>query len=140
GVDRTRFFIRTSFMFLLNGFMGIFAGILILNFLGGIDLSATLLIQLTILTFSSAFLVIASAIFLGEALSLPELSSVILVLIFGLNTNLNNNESSIWYKLMQSELLFAEDNIILPLILSLSLGVVIIGVSFVLHAKQDVEL
>jgi hypothetical protein len=127
-------------MFLLNGFMGIFAGILILNFLGGIDLSATLLIQLTILTFSSAFLVIASAIFLGEALSLPELSSVILVLIFGLNTNLNNNESSIWYKLMQSELLFAEDNIILPLILSLSLGVVIIGVSFVLHAKQDVEL
>jgi hypothetical protein len=127
-------------MFLSNGFIGIFSGILILNYLGGIDLSLTLLIQLTLLTFASTLLVISSAIILGELLPLPELASVILVLIWGLNTNLNNDKNTIWFEIMQGELLFAEDNILLPLLLSLSLGIIISGASYILHRTQDVEL
>lgn len=140
GIDRGKFFIRSAYMFLVSAYAGILAGILILNYLGGINLAFDVFIWVVILSFSSTLLIVSTAIFLGELLSLPELSSLIVVLIFGLNINLNTSKSSIWFKLLQSDLLFADNNPIIPFVLSFGLGSVFMVGGYILHKKSDVEL
>lgn len=140
GIDRGKFFFRSASMFILNGYIGILSGILVLNFLGGMYLKLDVFFWLILLSFSSTLLVVSTAIILGETLSLPELSSFIVVIIFGLNTSLNNDDSSIWYKFMKSELLFSESTPILAFILSFGVGSILMVSSYFLHKKLDVEL
>ncbi|MCE7734927.1 MAG: hypothetical protein GPJ54_08630 [Candidatus Heimdallarchaeota archaeon] len=137
---RGKFYIRSAYMFFVSAYGGILIGILILNYLGGINLANDVFIWVILLSFSSTLLVVSTAILLGELLSLPELSSLIVVLIFGLNINLNSNKSSIWFKLLQSDLLFADNNPIVPFILSIGLGSIFMVGGYFLHKKLDVEL
>jgi hypothetical protein len=140
GLERDQFFILSSLVFLLDGFLGITIGLILINFGGGINLSLLMFLKILFLVFSSTILLLSVSIFLGEILNQPELSSFILVLIFGLNALLINDRSSIWFKILKSDLLFADNNILLPFIYSFLLGSAIIMITFKIHLRQDVEI
>jgi hypothetical protein len=127
-------------MFFFDGFFAITLGLLVINFGGGINLTFCMFLKIILLIFSSTVLLLSLSIFLGEIFSQPEVSSFILVLIFGLNIVLINDESSLWFKILRSELLFIDNNIIAPFLLSFSLGSAIIALTYKIHLIQDVEM
>lgn len=140
GVNRDKFFIRSAGVFYLNGILGIILGIFTLNYMGGMHLSMSTLFKIVLLTLSSTLLIISISVLLGEVLSLPELSSFIVILTFGLINNIDESENSFLFKVFRSEQLFTSNSILVPFVLSFGLGLILIIFAFFFHKKQEVEL
>lgn len=140
GVNRDKFFIRSAGMFYLNGIFGIVLGLLTLIYMGGMDLSTSILLKIILLSISSTLLVISISVLLGEILSLPELSSVIVIVLFGSSLNLDEADNSFLYKTLRSEQLFADKSILVPFSLSFGLGLIFILMAYFFHKRQEVEL
>lgn len=139
-VKREKFVLRTFFMFFVDAFFGIIAGVVIVLISFGGILSMTKFLILMVLLGINIALITIVAIFIGEIIQDPEISTIVFLGIFSLNYFFDNSQSSIFHKITKTDLHYADSNFIVPMILSIALIVVISLITLVVHNRKGIEI
>ncbi|OLS20968.1 MAG: hypothetical protein HeimC2_35210 [Candidatus Heimdallarchaeota archaeon LC_2] len=139
-VKRHSFYFQAVGLFIIEIYLSLTLGILLLLYLIGIKITTIELMQLMILLLIQIMIIVAGAILLAEIIPNAEITASSLLSFGTLNFFLNTDDSSILHKILKSDLHFQESSIIFPLILSTLTAIALLGISFVIHLRRSIDL
>lgn len=139
-VHRHSFYIRAVGVFIIEIYLSIALGILFLLYPVGIRFTVAELMILMFLMLIQIIIMVASAILIAESIPNAEISALVFLILGTLNFLLNNDDSSIFHKVLKSDLHFQDSSIILPLVLSTITAVVLLSSSFFIHLRKSIDL
>ncbi|MCE7737085.1 MAG: hypothetical protein GPJ54_19520 [Candidatus Heimdallarchaeota archaeon] len=139
-VKRHSFYIQAYGIFVIEIYLSMIIGIIMLLYLIGINITTVELTQLMVLLLIQIMIIVAGAILLAEIIPNAEIATLSFLSLGTLNFLLNTDESSILHKILKSDLHFQESSIIFPLIMSALGAVVLLGISLVIHLRRSIDL
>lgn len=139
-VKRHSFYIQAVGLFIIEIYLSLTIGILMLLYLIGVKITTIELMRLMYLLLIQIIIIIIGAILIAELIPNAEITALSFLSLGTLNFLLNTDESSILHKILKSDLHFQENSIIFPLVTSTVLAIVILGISIVIHLRRSIDL
>ncbi|MHA2031837.1 MAG: hypothetical protein ACW99A_10975 [Candidatus Kariarchaeaceae archaeon] len=139
-VRRHSFFIRAVSLFIIEIYLSITLGIILLLYPIGIKITTVQLLQLLFLMFTQVVILVTGSILLAEIIPNAEIAALSFLIVGTLNFLVNTDRSSIIHKILKADLHFQDNSIILPMILSIIAAVGLIIISMVIHLRRSIDL
>lgn len=139
GIDRKRFFIRSTFSFMLHGFAGSLLGLLLIVFGGGAIVGIADIFKIILLLFINLSLITSTAILLGEIINNPEFAMMLFVIIYALIIIIGQTSSNACNTFADS-INIANSSCLINFMITLLVAIIIYGGAYKLHLSKDVAL
>lgn len=139
-VSRKKYFIKSNSEFVLNSYLGVFIGILLILFLGGTQLPLTQIVFLFLLSLSSILQLVVIGILIGELVRDPELATVVYIVITGIIVFGLSNREAVLNQIFSPEQHYYGDYSATALVLSWCSVIVLYLSTYFLHQRSSIEI
>lgn len=140
GVNKNKFYIQTTFRFMLVLFLSNLFGLIILIYMNQMTIEFSIIIKLILLLGANLGIFIGVAIIFGNFIKNPELAALSFIIFTVLNIAFNTDFDSILNLIFMSSFHYRFESAWFAFILSLFVGVLINVTTMRLHVRMDMEL
>ncbi len=140
GVLRRRLLFLTLRKFVIDLFIAELLGLFVIIIVGGIRYKLLDLILLIILIFANIYMIVVFALLTANIVKNPEFAALAYILFLGVISVLEISSSSIWFKLLQSDLQYQDDLAFIWFFLSIIFSSITLIITIRLNQAKDIEL